>query len=93
MKMEGHVRPLLGDQGRLVRISATTATGEDKYLRYHQDGSGILGFVAFWNNAQRRREWRAHSGAHVGVAGLCDERAPFVEPPGFTSEEAPCSHR
>lgn len=31
-------------------ISASTAQGTDKYLRYHQTQGGIIGFVLFWNN-------------------------------------------
>lgn len=67
-------------------ISATTATGEDEYLRYHQDGDGILGFVAFWNNANGNV-----SGERVAVLmsaslGSVMNGRPFVEPPGFLSE-------
>ncbi len=64
-------------------ISATTATGEDEYLRYHQDGDGILGFVAFWNNANG-----VVSGERVAVLmsaslGSVMNGRPFVEPPDF----------
>ncbi len=31
-------------------ISATTKDGSDKYLRYHQDGDGVVGFTARWSN-------------------------------------------
>jgi serine protease Do len=64
-------------------ISATTAEGEDEYLRYHADGDGILGFVAFWDNARG-----VVSGERVAVLmsaslGSVMTGRPFVEPPGF----------
>jgi serine protease Do len=33
-------------------ISSTSAAGVDGYLRYHDDGTGILGFSMFWDNAK-----------------------------------------
>lgn len=33
-------------------VSATTPSGEDEYVRYHQDEGGILGFTLFWHNAR-----------------------------------------
>jgi hypothetical protein len=33
-------------------ISSTRSNGVDGYLRYHEDGSGILGFSMFWENAR-----------------------------------------
>lgn len=67
-------------------ISATSVTGEDRYLRYHQDGSGILGFVAFWDNSAG-----VVSGERIAVlmsaslGSIMNDR-PFVEPPGFMQE-------
>jgi S1-C subfamily serine protease len=33
-------------------ISSTTSAGVDGYMRYHEDGSGILGFTMFWDNSK-----------------------------------------
>ncbi|GEO99184.1 hypothetical protein MHA02_15720 [Methylobacterium haplocladii] len=33
-------------------ISSTSPQGIDAYRRYHIDGTGILGFTEFWNNAR-----------------------------------------
>jgi len=32
-------------------ISKTSPEGSDAYMRYHAEGTGILGFSLFWNNA------------------------------------------
>ncbi|MDQ0449833.1 serine protease [Methylobacterium aerolatum] len=86
MKRDGtHVHYSVIKDGWFV-VSATSATGEDRYLRYHQDGSGILGFVAFWDNSAG-----VVSGERIAVLmsaslGSVMNGRPFVEPPGFMEE-------
>jgi len=70
-------------------ISATTASGEDKYLRYHQDGTGILGFVAFWENANGNVSGERIAILMSASLGSVMNGRPFVEPPGFMAESNP----
>ncbi len=70
-------------------ISATTLQGFDEYLRYHDDGTGTLGFTAIWNN-----EKGVVSGERIAVLmsaslGSVMNGRPFVEPPRFAKESAP----
>ncbi|KQO74528.1 peptidoglycan-binding protein [Methylobacterium sp. Leaf88] len=63
-------------------ISATTPSGEDEYVRYHQDGDGILGFTLFWNNERGNV-----SGERVAILmsaslGSVMNGRPMIEPPG-----------
>lgn len=69
-------------------VSATSPTGEDEYLRYHQDGDGVLGFSLFWNNTNGNV-----SGERVAILmssslGSVMNGRPMVEPPNF-SQPAP----
>jgi serine protease Do len=69
-------------------ISATSAVGKDEYLRYHQDGDGVLGFSLFWDNAKGNV-----SGERVAILmsashGSVMNGRPMIEPPG-TSQAAP----
>ncbi|MGX7707501.1 trypsin-like peptidase domain-containing protein [Methylobacterium sp. Gmos1] len=69
-------------------ISATSAGGKDEYLRYHQDGDGVLGFSLFWDNAKGNV-----SGERVAILmsaslGSVMNGRPMIEPPG-TSQAAP----
>ncbi|GJE62542.1 S1C family serine protease [Methylobacterium trifolii] len=70
-------------------ISATTSEGTDQYTRYHQDGSGILGFTLFWNTAQGEV-----SGERVAVLmsaslGSVMNGRPMIQPPGYDRSGAP----
>ena len=86
MKMDGtFVHYSVIKDGWFV-ISATTATGEDKYLRYHQDGSGILGFVAFWNNGNGVVNAERIAVLMSASLGSVMNGRPFVEPPGFLQD-------
>ncbi len=90
MKMDGtFVHYSVIKDGWFV-ISATSAIGEDRYLRYHQDGSGILGFVAFWNNANGVVNGERIAVLMSASLGSVMNGRPFVEPPGFL-QEAPAS--
>ncbi|QRE75513.1 serine protease [Methylobacterium aquaticum] len=69
-------------------ISATSATGKDEYLRYHQDGDGVLGFSLFWDNAKGNV-----SGERVAILmsaslGSVMNGRPMIDPPG-ASQPAP----
>ena len=63
-------------------ISATSPSGKDEYLRYHQDDDGVLGFSLFWDNAKGNV-----SGERVAILmsaslGSVMNGRPMVEPPG-----------
>ncbi len=63
-------------------ISATSASGKDEYLRYHQDGDGVLGFSLFWDNAKG-----VVSGERVAILmsaslGSVMNGRPMIDPPG-----------
>ena len=67
-------------------ISATTGEGDDEYVRYHVDGSGILGFAAFWNNAKGVVNGERIAVLMSASLGSVMNGRPFVEPPGFMEE-------
>ena len=69
-------------------VSATTATGIDMYVRYHNDGYGVVGFVLTWNSAAAR-ELHIERIATLISASLWANRtgAPFIEPPGSRERE------
>ncbi|CAX26369.1 putative serine-type endopeptidase with a peptidoglycan binding-like domain [Methylorubrum extorquens DM4] len=63
-------------------ISATTPNGEDEYVRYHQDGDGILGFTLFWNNERGNVSGERIAILMSASLGSVMNGRPMIEPPG-----------
>ncbi|WP_411904057.1 trypsin-like peptidase domain-containing protein [Methylorubrum thiocyanatum] len=63
-------------------ISATAPSGEDEYVRYHQDGDGILGFTLFWNNNNGNVRGERIAILMSASLGAAMNGRPMIEPPG-----------
>lgn len=63
-------------------ISATSPDGEDEYVRYHQDGAGILGFTLFWNNERGNVSAERIAILMSASLGSAMNGRPMIEPPG-----------
>jgi len=82
MRRDGHVVHYSAIKEGWFVISATSARGEDQYVRYHQDADGLLGFTLFWNNERGNV-----SGERVAILmsaslGSVMNGRPMIEPPG-----------
>ena len=70
-------------------ISATTAAGFDEYMRYHEDGTGVIGFTAFWNN-DKGVVWGERIAILMSASlGSVMNGRPFVEPPNGADDRRP----
>ncbi|WP_292495408.1 serine protease, partial [Methylobacterium sp.] len=69
-------------------ISATTPSGEDEYVRYHQDGDGILGFTLFWNNERGNVSGERIAILMSASLGSVMNGRPMIEPPRPTQANA-----
>ncbi|MFE1602343.1 trypsin-like peptidase domain-containing protein [Methylobacterium sp. ID0610] len=65
-------------------ISASSPEDRDEYLRYHQDGDGVLGFSLFWNNANGNVSGERIAILMSASLGSVMNGRPMVEPPGAT---------
>jgi len=82
MRREGHtVHYSVIKDGWFV-MSSTSPTGEDKYVRYHQDPDGILGFSLLWNNAQGNVNGERIAILMSASLGSAMNGRPMIEPPG-----------
>ncbi|GJD52989.1 hypothetical protein OPKNFCMD_5758 [Methylobacterium crusticola] len=63
-------------------VSATSPNGRDEYLRYHQDGDGILGFSLFWENARGNVNGERVAILMSASLGSVMNGRPMVDPPG-----------
>ena len=63
-------------------ISVTTPSGEDEYVRYHQDGDGILGFTLFGNNERGNVSAERVAILMSASLGSVMNGRPMIEPPG-----------
>ena len=63
-------------------ISATGNDGVDQYLRYQQDGDGVLGFQLFWNNSHGQVYGERIAILMSASFGSVMNGRPFVEPLG-----------
>jgi S1-C subfamily serine protease len=64
-------------------ISATTAQGIDQYIRFHNDGSGSVGFILSWKSVEAQ-DLHIERVATLMSASLWANRtgAPFINPQG-----------
>ncbi|ACA20681.1 Peptidoglycan-binding domain 1 protein [Methylobacterium sp. 4-46] len=69
-------------------ISATSSSGKDEYLRYHQDGDGVLGFSLFWDNAKGNVGGERIAILMSASLGSVMNGRPMVEPPGASQAAA-----
>ncbi|MCB8819549.1 serine protease [Microvirga rosea] len=66
-------------------ISYSTANGLDGYMRYHQDGDGILGFLLLWKNSEYSLHMERVATLVSGSFWASMTGAPFTEPPTMTA--------
>lgn len=70
-------------------VSSTSREGIDQYTRYHQDGSGILGFTLHWNNAQGNVSGERIAILMSASLGSVMNGRPMIQPPGYNRSGAP----
>jgi S1-C subfamily serine protease len=79
-----HYKILKGD---FMAVSATTASGIDIYIRYHNNGYGSVGFILTWRSDEAR-DLHIERVATLISASLWASQtgAIFITPPGQSSE-------
>jgi serine protease Do len=62
-------------------VSYSTANGLDGYIRFHQDGSGVLGFFLMWKNSEYNLHIERVATLISGSLWATMTGAPFTEAP------------
>lgn len=70
-------------------ISSSSPAGIDAYRRYHIDGTGVLGFTVFWNNARGVVNGERIATLMSGSLGAAMGDRPFLRPGDFSAGPTP----
>jgi serine protease Do len=65
-------------------VSMSTANGLDAYIRFHQDGRGVLGFFLFWKSSETHLHMERVATLISGSLWATMTGAPFTRPPTMT---------
>lgn len=65
-------------------VSMSTANGLDAYIRFHEDGRGVLGFFLFWKSSETHLHMERVATLISGSFWSTMTGAPFTEPPTMT---------
>lgn len=82
MKIDGAIVDYAVMKDGWYALSATSADGNEQYMRYHRYNGGILGFALFWNRNNTSIPGERIATLMSASLGSALNGRPMVEPPG-----------